>query len=413
MRNRTTLDSAIRGVIESGNCSGCGACALLDTGISMELDAQGYLRPARRQEPAPGIETTDMLAAFLSSCPGLRVTAQRPLGSRRHPQLGPVVEAWEAWATDSDIRHAGSSGGTLTALSGWLVETGQASRVTAAGADPLNARRTVPVQIVRKEEALAASGSRYAPVGNAAAAGELDAGTAVLGKPCEVSALRTLSQRKNGESDGPILLSFFCAGTPSQHATDRLAADLGVGPDEHVTALRYRGLGWPGDFSVTGSEGNAKVASYDQSWGKYLGPATQWRCKICPDGVGESADISAADFWRADADGYPQFSDRPGISALIARTKRGRALVLAAADAGVLVLKPLDLDALVAVQPLQRKRRETLLARLVGTAAAGGRIPHYSGFSLLRLAAPALRESVRTARGTYRRRKALSGKDPV
>lgn len=410
MRNRTTLDAAIKGVVDSGNCSGCGACELLDPGISMELDAEGYLRPVRRRESAADIESSKMLTAFQDACPGLRVTAQRPPGSRRHPQLGPVVQTWTAWAADPQIRYEGSSGGTLTALSGWLLQTGQASRITAAAEDPNNARRTVPVQIMSKEQVLASSGSRYAPVGNAAWAGPLDAGTAFIGKPCEVSAVRSLGDTIEGAGDGPILLSFFCAGTPSQHATDKLTADLGIDPDEQVTALRYRGHGWPGDFSVTGSNGAVKTASYDQSWGKYLGPATQWRCKICPDGVGESADISVADFWRTDAQGYPLFSDQEGISALIARTERGRELVLAAAEAGILTLAPLDLDQLAAVQPLQTKRRESLLARLAGTKAAGGQVPSFSGFSLLQLAAPKLRESIRVARGAYRRRKALHGR---
>lgn len=410
MNTRITLDTAIKRVVDAGNCSGCGACALLDPGISMALDDQGYLRPVRlplskqehEQEDQPSVK-----AAFRAACPGIRVKAPHPSGSRRHPQLGPVVEAWEAWATDPEIRHAGSSGGTLSALSGWLVDTGQASRITAAAADPENARRTVPVQIISKEQALAAAGSRYAPVGNVAAVGALDSATAFVGKPCEVSALRVLGERQADVQDQPILMSFFCAGTPSQLATEKLAADLGIGPDEQLSELRYRGKGWPGDFSITRSDGSVRTASYDESWGKYLGPTTQWRCKICPDGVGESADITAGDYWRTDAKGYPIFSESAGISALIARTQRGRTLVLAAADAGVLTLRALELQELVAVQPLQRKRRETLLARLIGAVAAGGKVPHYSGFSLLVLAAPRLRESVRTARESYRRSKSI------
>lgn len=46
----------------------------------------------------------------------------------------------------------------------------------------------------------------------------------------------------------PIILSFFCAGTPSQLATDALATELIR--DQPVADLWYRGRGWP---ATTGS----------------------------------------------------------------------------------------------------------------------------------------------------------------
>ncbi|WP_416348863.1 Coenzyme F420 hydrogenase/dehydrogenase, beta subunit C-terminal domain [Microbacterium sp. STN6] len=373
----------------------------------MEIDAQGFARPIRRDPLQEAVRESSVVNEFRDACPGVGVRAQRPVGSQRHPLLGPVVAVWEAWATDPEIRFAGSSGGTLTALSAWLVETGQASRVVGARANPANARQSVSVRILNRNDAVAAAGSRYAPVSNAAEPTALEPTTAFVGKPCEVSALRALSSSRLGSEEGPILLSFFCAGTPSQYATNRLAASLGVPEDEHIEALRYRGNGWPGAFTIVRSDGSSVATSYDDSWGTHLGPATQWRCKICPDGVGESSDITAADFWRADERGYPAFSDQAGISALIARTARGRDLILRAAAEGVLTLAPMDIDSLAAVQPLQRQRRETLSGRLTGTVVAGGRIPTFRGFGLVRLALPRLRAVYRTAKGAFRRRRAM------
>src|SRR5690606_23400732 len=165
-----------------------------------------------------------------------------------------------------------------------LTGEGRPSQLTgaAAGASP---RRTVPVTIMSREQALAAAGSRYAPVGALDNPAILTAG-AVTGKPCEIAALRQASDDLvAGET--PLLLSFFCAGTPSQHATDQLLSKLGVEPDDPVDALRYRGNGWPGRFVATAGDREVS-ADYDESWGKTLGPTTQWRCKICPDGIGES-----------------------------------------------------------------------------------------------------------------------------
>jgi coenzyme F420 hydrogenase subunit beta len=225
----------------------------------------------------------------------------------------------------------------------------------------------------------------------------------VVAKPCEIFAARQLARHEHETNRQPLLLSFFCAGTPSQHATERLLVDLGLPNDCQVSDLWYRGRGWPGRFTAQTPDGEQVSASYDESWGRHLGPFTQWRCKICPDGVGESGDISAADFWRSDAWGYPDFTEGDGCSAVLARTPRGHDVLTRAFAAGVLIGRPLDLDALAAVQPLQVSRRATLLGRLAGTVLAGRPVPRYRGFGLLRLAIRQVRQTAWTARGSYRR----------
>lgn len=396
------LDSAVRSVVAEQNCSGCGACTRLDDALEMRLDGDGYARPVRSSRPSTAGPGADDL--FDRVCPGRLVSSPRPPGATVHPTMGPVVSAWQAWASDPEIRHRGSSGGTLTALAAWLNETGEVSSVTGARADRERPRRTVSVTITSREEALAAAGSRYAPVSSMAAADALAGGSGFVGKPCEVSAARALLDSDPGEDVAtPLLLSFFCAGTPSQDATDALVRELGIAGDAALDDLWYRGRGWPGSFTATAADGTTVSTSYDDSWGQHLGRTTQWRCKICPDGVGESSDITAADFWQTDERGYPDFTEGEGCSALLARTPRGHDVVLRAFEAGILVGKPLELDDLAAVQPLQVSRRTTLAGRLAGTRLAGRRIPRYRGFDLVRLAARDWRDAVRTARGSFRR----------
>lgn len=413
MTKPDALDRAVARVVRSDNCSGCGACTLLDHGLQMRLDEHGYSRPARvapSTAPSTAARGAARAAArgaargaartFAEVCPGRRVRAASPPGASRHPTLGPVISSWEAWAADPEVRLRGSSGGTLTALVGWLVETGEVASVRAVAMDPHAPRRSVPVTITSRSEALAAAGSRYTPV-SVLGPGPLGAEGAVVAKPCEISAARALARA--GEAGAPLLLSFFCAGTPSQAATDDLLAELGVPPGTQLDELWYRGRGWPGAFTARTTSGDTVQASYDESWGQHLGRATQWRCKICPDGVGESADISAADYWRTDERGYPVFTEGAGCSALLARTERGHDLLTRAFEAGVLVGRPLAPDDLARVQPLQVGRRLTLLGRLVGTRAAGRPVPSYRGFGLARLAAPRWLDTARTARASFRR----------
>lgn len=404
-RERRELDAAIRRVVQRNACIGCGLCTRLDTSLRMELDGDGFLRPHRRGEG--GVVAADAARRFEQACPGCRVAAVRPRGSRRHPTMGSSFGVWEAWASDEAVRWRGSSGGALTALHSWLLDSGRSSRIATAsiGSEP---RRTVPVTITTKAEALAAAGSRYAPVGILAEP-DLDSSGVITAKPCEISAIRALgtSARADGDGDGdaatdPILLSFFCAGTSSQHATDELLARLGVGSDERLDDLWYRGRGWPGRFTVRRPDGDASL-SYEESWGGVLGPATHWRCKLCADGVGESADVVAADFWRVDDRGYPVFTEGPGSSAVIARTRRGLDVVLAAEAAGVLVLRPIRMAELANVQPLQRNRRTSLFGRLLGSRLAGVPGPRYRGFRLWSLALAHPRLNLRAARGARAR----------
>lgn len=370
----------------------------------MRLDASGYLRPRFEGPSAP---VPDAAAIFRQSCPGVvvRAPAAAP-GSERDELLGAALGVWRAWATDPDVRRVGSSGGALTALHAWLLESGRAARITGAAMDPAAPRRTVPVTIGTRAEAMAAAGSRYAPVAGLDNDDVLRAGTAVVGKPCEVAALRQATAAADGQA--PLLLSFFCAGTPSQSATDALLGKLGVVEDTRIDSLRYRGDGWPGRF-VASAEGREVSADYEESWGETLGPTTQWRCKVCVDGVGELADVVAADSWETDERGYPAFAEGAGVSALIARTPRGLETILEARDAGVLELAPLSMRELRSAQPLQTARRRFLRARLLGALLAGRRSPRYPGFRLLPLMLSAPRTALRTLRGTFRRVRSETG----
>lgn len=396
---RVLLDGAIRAVIERDACSGCGACTLLDGGLRMRESADGYARPHRDAE---GKIVDDATVRFASACPGVTVSANPTAGARRHPTMGAYLEVWMAWATDPAVRHQASSGGVLTALNTWLLESGRVSRVVgaASAADP---RRSVPVTITTRAEAFDTAGSRYSPVSILSNVDVTASDSAVVAKPCEASALARLTRHDGtGAAEAPVILSFFCAGTPSSMATDRLLDHLGMSSDVKIDELWYRGRGWPGRFTARAGE-TVVDTSYDDSWGKALGPSTQWRCKICPDGVGESADIVAADYWETDDRGYPRFIEGDGASALIARTPRGLQLVLEAVDEGVIQVETITMNSVAEVQPLQRERRQYLAARLLGSVLAGRKVPSYRGFELLRLSLHDPRKAITVLRGAYGR----------
>ncbi|MBT2518469.1 Coenzyme F420 hydrogenase/dehydrogenase, beta subunit C-terminal domain [Streptomyces sp. ISL-90] len=362
------------------------------------MSQDGYVRPVVTEGASRDIARGES-KIFKSVCPGIRLDAPATKSARHHEVFGAYISAWEAVAVNPEIREAGSSAGVLTALSGWLVEDMSVPAMAAAAMDDEAPRRTVPVRIMTKEQALAASGSRYAPVATLDGWSP-DSGAALCAKPCEVSAAQRISTARGQAA--PVMLSFFCAGTPSQNATDELISSFGVAP-ESAESVHYRGDGWPGRFRVVGKDGTEGSLSYEESWGNHLGRQLQWRCRLCVDGTGGHADIAVGDFWASDEQGYPQFADAAGNSVAIARTARGERLLLEAANAGVVQLKPLELDRVATVQPLQTQRRRSIAARILGRRLAGYRAPRYRGYGIV---ANALRNpelSLRALAGTFLR----------
>ena len=393
------LDRAIDRVIARDSCSGCGACVSFDSGLVMQENSGGYLRQLRR---SAGRQSPGAVALFRRVCPGVCVSANASPGTTSHELLGAHLGVWKAWATDGEMRRIGSSGGVLTTLSAWLFHPGRTARVVSAatGSDP---RRSVPVTITTREAALAAAGSRNAPVAVLSKPDTYLPGSIVVGKPCEASVAAAVARvSTTSRAERPTIVSFFCAGTPRSHATRQLLADLEFSDESALDELSYRGDGWPGKFSVRAGERAASV-DHNTSWGKTLGPSTQWRCKICPDGVGESADIVAADCWRTDDRRFPVFTEGLGQSAVIAGSSLGLEILIAARAAGVIHLETISMDSLAAVQPLQRNRRRLLAARAWGSVVAGRLLPRYRGFSLTRLTLQTPLAALTVARGTYRR----------
>jgi coenzyme F420 hydrogenase subunit beta len=393
------LENAINRVVTNDNCSGCGGCSLVSDRVSMTLDASSYSRPVVEGTARGKLDSAEA-KMFERVCPGVRLHAPDPVGASEHPTFGRHVSSWRAWAIDPEIRHRGSSGGVLTALSVWLLESGKTASVVGSASDAVRPTRTVPVRIMSRDEAMQASGSRYGPVSNLTAYQPDARSNALVGKPCEVSAAQQYHDAIGTPADErPVSLAFFCAGVPTQDATDRLVETLGANLSE-VTAMKYRGEGWPGEFKVTLADGSTRGISYEESWGKHLGKQLQWRCKLCPDGTGAHADIAVGDYWDADEKGFPVFGEQDGVSVAIARSERGHKLLLEAANAGVIAIEKLDLDLVANIQPLQVKRKRLLLGRLIGRVLSFRRIPLYSGYHLVRLARPYLRQTYSEAVGT-------------
>jgi coenzyme F420 hydrogenase subunit beta len=234
-------------------------------------------------------------------------------------------------------------------------------------------------------EVCARSGSRYAPSSPLEnVTGLLESGRryAFVGKPCDIGALRQLEKLDPRVRETfPVKLSFFCGGVPSRRATRNLLGAMSVDESE-LEEFRYRGNGWPGSATATKKDGSRAQISYAESWGGYLSKIVQFRCKICPDSVGGTADIACADAWYGDEKGYPIFDEQDGRSAVIARTAVGERLLKAAVEDGQLLLSPLAIEELDKMQPSQARRKRQVLSRLIALKVATRGTPRAAGLAL-------------------------------
>jgi coenzyme F420 hydrogenase subunit beta len=347
-------------------CTGCGLCEAVSNGaIRMEEVEPGFNRPIQH---GPVDAQTDALIA--DCCPGA-VVAPWPGAPNVHPYWGPWRQVSVGHATDPLLRHRASSGGALSALLVHALRSGLVDRVIQIAADPDQPTGNIVVCSTTEGEIAAAAGSRYAASSPLAAIRQVLAEggqAAFVGKPCDVSALRRYARwDERVEKHIPFALSFFCAGVPARRGADKILDAMGVERSQ-LAAFRYRGEGWPGRAAARLRDGSVREMSYEQSWGGYLADEVQFRCKICPDGVGGVADVACADAWYGGESGYPSFEDRDGRSLVISRTAAGAALVAGAVSAGALELAPLDIEKIELMQPSQAQRKRNVRVR---TAALG------------------------------------------
>jgi coenzyme F420 hydrogenase subunit beta len=240
---------------------------------------------------------------------------------------------------------------------------------------------------------------------------------AVVAKPCDISAMRNLAKVDDRvSSQVPYLLTLFCGGVQSLHTAEKIAVHHGVAHSA-VARFQWRGDGWPGPTRVVNTTGDAFDMSYDETWfGKH--PWTQpydlqWRCKVCPDAIGETADISAPDGWLMRS-GKPIHEEADGINVTVVRTVAGQRLVRGAVQAGYLVSAPMTFAELDEMHYDHLPRKLSHPARRAGMAVARQpttRVTGYRSWAAVRRAG--VSRTVHAFFGTIRRVRAGRNREHV
>jgi coenzyme F420 hydrogenase subunit beta len=201
----------------------------------------------------------------------------------------------------------------------------------------------------------------------------------VIGQPCEAAALEKARKIRPGlDQKIGLVLSFFCAGSPSTQGTVDLLKRSGVERDT-VNSLRYRGNGWPGHFVAyqnAETEPSIKM-TYADSW-HILQKYRPYSVHLWPDDTGEAADISCGDPWYQ----KPNPGDI-GSSLLVVRTENGRRIIESAIAAGYLSLTKAEPWKLVKSQANLSIKRRAIIGRRLAFRLFGLPLTRIKGLHLI------------------------------
>lgn len=383
-------------------CIGCGLCHS-EKNVELETNEKGYFYPANYEED---VEKTEFMKKV---CPAQGGGISQLSGDN---VWGHYLGAYATWSTEPALRKKASSGGTLSALAIYLLEEKKVDGILHVGVVADSLYETTCYCSTTREEVMSRCGSRYAissPWYTLSQLVEEGKKYCVIGKPCDVMALRNLMKEDNKYNQCILyVLSFFCAGLPSNAANRKLVDSLESG--SRGVSLNYRGNGWPGYATLVDEEGVSHQMEYSKSWGGILGRDIHPYCRFCPDGIGELADVACGDGWYTNAAGEPDFTEREGRNITFARNEEGQALLEEAKKAGYIALTEWDnVDVLKRIQKYQYTRRTTLYAKLLAFKIMGKETPQFSLKSVKAFREKGnLKEEVRIFLGTIKR--AVKGK---
>ena len=360
--------NSLSDITENGLCIGCGICQSIagNENISISMTEKGRLEP-KENKPL----NNEIFDKIKKTCPGVIVEGlpEEAIDNKSKYDLvwGYYLSLFYAWSTDKDIRFKSSTGGLLNGLSLYLLETNKVKFILHTGTDPKKPMRSVSRYSYNKQELLnSGSCSRYGPSSPLDKFNEAlnkNEPFAFVGKPCDISAIRQLSKIDGRVNEScKYLLTLVCGGfgefTKSQDFIDSFNVK-----EEELSIFRYRGYGNPGKMYIKTNSGEEHDKEYNSFWGEESTWRVPFRCKICPDAIGDSSDLAALDTWPG---GSPVGEDE-GFNAAIIRTKKGYDLVHDARDAGYIKIgNHLKIEDINNFQPHQVSKKKAVYARHQG-----------------------------------------------
>jgi len=320
-------------IVNEKLCVRCGGCVAA-------CPISGAIRLNNSFYPVISKKTCTECGICVKVCPGHEINIpelynfifeRSPMNEERG--IGPILDVYVGHSKNSEIRKKGSSGGIVTQLLIYLLETGKVDAVTTVSnnEDPLNPKAllTSSLEKVRKS-----TGSKYTivPVNERLKHINRFKGTfAFVGLPCHIQSLRKwcLFHSEIREKIG-ITISLFCNHNLEKDSSHYLLNRSKINLKE-VTGLSYRHNSWPGGIAVKIKNREWKPLHENTIKEAYNYLSKVFicdSCRYCLDFCGELADISIGDPWLRGDNGEYLFQDSRSL--ILAKTENGKKVLLAA-----------------------------------------------------------------------------------
>lgn len=240
------------------------------------------------------------------------------------------------------IRKSGSSGGIVTQLLFYLLNSKKVNAVTVVTnqSDPLNPTAKLTSS---PEEVIQGIGSKYTivPVNERLKnIDKFEGKIAFVGLPCHIQSLR-MWESFNTDIKSKIVLTIalFCNHNLEKEAVLYLLRRHKINFQE-IDSLSFRHESWPGGIAVKPKNkswqplhSNTIKEAYN-----YLSKVYDCKpCRNCVDFCGELADISVGDPWLRGGDGQYIFTDSRSL--IVARSESGKQHLLEAQEDSAINMK--------------------------------------------------------------------------
>jgi len=352
-------------------CVQCGACVPVcpSRAIRMRETPSGLLVASINEEKCDGCGLCRAI------CPGAGISLQGLHGA--DPFKGNVLQAYAGHAGNEAIRASGQSGGIVSALLFYLLESGRIDAALVVAMPNDGSLRPRPVLARTRAEVLASQGSKYCPVAPGALLEDVREGEriAMVGIPCQMHGIHNLSRQGNPLAERiEYRIGLFCDRTLLFSCIEMMARQARLRMDE-ISGLEFRSKsrhGWPGEvcFALVSGEKRFFPASLRTNLKDLFTPP---RCRLCFDKLNVFSDLAVGDAWGISPSAR-------GDSVILARSEKGVLLLQEAAAHGFLRLEKIGMDRVFQGQNIERKRLD--FSSFMELAGLEGRpLPRYEGLA--------------------------------
>lgn len=335
----------IDSVVSNDLCTQCGACVAMcpHDNITIERDEHWRFFPQVTAEE-PCIKHCKSLCVEI--CSGVHEDSslwkKQPIVEKDYDEwcAGPVLKTYIGYSNEEAIRSRGTSGGLITGLLVYMLESGKIDGALLVGPNKSHPLQH-DIMIARtRQEIEDAWGSKYYPMPIGQKFDELinkKEKYAVVLLGCHMRALRLMERRIPLLRTSVVLrIGIICGYCSGFKATVDQAQEWGVKDLHQITRIDYRDGKWPGNVRIQTPELDEQTVIYN--FLSRLPFTTNHRCMICSDLMNETADITLGDAWLKELttrkdEGWSVIAVRnPAAIPLIEEAQRDGAVYLEEAD---------------------------------------------------------------------------------